>query len=90
MSAENQTQILATYISEYCPHEILGGGAGDVAVRVLEKYRCALDAIMHELGVPWAECPAPVSNAFEIARAALGATENGGGVRKKTTMTTLP
>jgi len=38
MSAEEQTQILAAYIQARFPNEITGGGVGEVAVRILEKY----------------------------------------------------
>jgi hypothetical protein len=36
------------------------------------KYRKALDAIIHELGVPQPGYPQPVANAYEIAMEALG------------------
>ena len=55
-----------------CPHEITGGGAGTVAIRVLEKYRKALRDILNELGVPQPGYPQEVANTYEIAKDALG------------------
>lgn len=41
MSAEEQVRILAEYILRCFPGEITDGGAGEVAVQILEKYRLA-------------------------------------------------
>ena len=72
MSAKQQTKLVADYIMGNVPGEpSRDEGAGDCAVRLLEKYRAALVQIMRELGVPSAGYPAPVRNAYEIARSAL-------------------
>lgn len=72
MSANNQIQLLADYIMAEIPGEPgLSQGAGDVAVRLLKHYRNVLDQIMHELGVPQPDYPAPVANAYYLAEAAL-------------------
>jgi len=71
MSAESEQEKLAGFIQETCPREITEGGAGTVAIKVIKKYRKALDDIMHELGVPQPGYPSPVVNAYEIARVAL-------------------
>ncbi len=68
MSAESQIELLADYILHECPNEITDGGAGEVAVKIITKYRKAFDDIMHELGVPGEGYPAPVANAYEIAK----------------------
>lgn len=68
--AEQQTKILADYLMRECPHEITGGGAGTVAIRVLEKYRKALRAILNKIGIPQPGHPQP--NAYAIAKDALG------------------
>lgn len=69
MSAKEQTEILADYIMT----NILGErsqdeGAGRTAVRLLKRYRDALDRIMYELQPSFAK---PSSNAYVIARNAL-------------------
>lgn len=71
MSAENQVDQLAKWILANIPEEIGNEGAGDVAIRVLEKYHSALRGVMAELGVPGAGYPAPAANAYEVARDAL-------------------
>lgn len=76
MSAEEQKQLLADYILANIPGEpSRSEGFGDVAVRLLRRYRYALDCIMHELGVPQPGYPAPVANAYEIAADALSGKE---------------
>ena len=74
MSAEQQNKLVADYIMANVPGEPSSGagGAGDCAVRLLGEYRAALSRIMHELGVPGPDYPAPVANAHEIAKQALG------------------
>ena len=41
----------------------------------IARLRAALDAIIHELGVPGEGYPTPVANAYDIARAALAPQE---------------
>ena len=73
MTASEQTEILANYIMAEIPGEpSQSEGAGETAVRVLRSYREAFRNIMNELGVPGDGYPAPVWNAYEIAREALG------------------
>lgn len=62
MSAKQQMKLIADYIMANVPGEPSGdtGGAGDCAVRLLDKYRTALGRIMHE------------TDAHEIAKQALG------------------
>lgn len=72
MSAERQTELVANYIMRYVPGEpSYDEGAGDCAVRLLKKYRATLVKIMSELGTPDESYPAPVANAYELARHAL-------------------
>jgi len=71
MSARQQTEIVANWIMQNCPEEIGNEGAGDVAIRLLEKYRNALLGILNELGVPGEGYPAPVTNAYDYAKNAL-------------------
>jgi len=72
MSAKQQTKLVADYIMAEVPGEpSRDEGAGDCAVRLLDKYRTALVEVMNGLGVPGAGCPAPVANAYEIAGRAL-------------------
>lgn len=60
---------LAVFIMGSIPGEpSQNEGAVDTAIRVMKKYRAALDAIMHELGVPGPGYPAPVANAYQIAK----------------------
>ena len=74
MSEEQQTEFVANYIMANVPGEpSRDEGAGRCAVRLLDKYRTALIEIMSELGVPGAGYPAPVANAYEIAKCALSA-----------------
>ena len=73
MSAEQQTEILANYIMAEIPGEpSLNEGAGNTAVRILKRYRFGFELIMNELGVPDKNYPAPVANAYQAARTALG------------------
>lgn len=72
MSAEQQIKILADYIMANVPGEpSRSEGAGDTAVRILRRYRAALDLIMYELGVPQPDTPMPVANAYKIAKDTL-------------------
>ena len=72
MSAKQQVNKLGDYIMENIPGEPnQSEGAVDVAIRLLEKYRIALEDITGELGVPQANYPMPVSNAWKIAMEAL-------------------
>jgi len=72
MSAKEQTKVLADYIMADIPGEpSRDEGAGTTAVRLLKKYRSALDRIMLELGVPGPDYLTPASNAHAIARDAL-------------------
>lgn len=72
MSAEGQTKIVADYIMANVPGEpSRDEGAGDCAVRLLERYRRALNRIVSNLGVPNAGYPAPVASAYEVAKRAL-------------------
>ncbi len=68
--AEQQTKILADYLMRECPHEVVDGGAGTVAILVLEKYRKALRAILNKIGDPQPGYPQP--NTYAIAKDALG------------------
>jgi len=71
-----QIQLLANYIMWEIPGEpSRSEGAGDTAIRLLRQYCLALDRIVHELGIPHPGYPAPVANAYEIARDALGGKE---------------
>lgn len=73
MSAKQQTRLVANYIMANVPGEPgRDEGAGQCAVRLLAKYRAALTGIMRELGIPGTGYPAPVANAYEIAKCALG------------------
>ena len=72
MSEYTEITKLADYIIKEIPGEpSQSEGAGTTAIRLMKKYRTALDAIIHELGVPQPDYPAPVSNAYHIARKAL-------------------
>lgn len=72
MSAKQQTKIIADYIMANVPGEpSRDEGAGDCAVRLLDTYRTILKQIMDELGVPGANYPAPVANAYGLAKCAL-------------------
>lgn len=71
VGANKQTKLVANWIMANCYEEIGNEGAGDVAVRLLEKYRKALLGIMRELGVPSNDYPMPVANAYELAENAL-------------------
>ena len=71
MSAKQQNEIVANWIMKNCSEEIGNEGAGDVAVRLLDKYRSALVKIMSELGVPGEGYLMPVANAYEFAKDAL-------------------
>lgn len=72
MSASEQTKLVADYIMANVPGEpSRDEGAGTCAVRLLDKYRIALGRIMSELGVPNENYPAPVANAYQIAKSAL-------------------
>lgn len=72
MSAEQQTKIVADYIMANVPGEpSRSEGAGGCAVRLLNTYRVTLRQIMDELGVPDASYPAPVANAYGLAKCAL-------------------
>ena len=72
MSAEQQTKLVADYIMMHVPGEpSRDEGAGRCAVRLLATYRAALVQIMHEIGVPSADYPSPVANAYDIAKQAL-------------------
>lgn len=74
MSAARQTKLIADYIMANVEGEpSRDEGVGECAIRLLAKYRAALAQIMLEIGGPGANCPAPVANAYEIARHALGA-----------------
>lgn len=72
MSAKSQVKLLANYILSHCPGEIIDGGAGDVAVYLLERFATNVQAALNELGVPGEGYPAPVANAVEFLNAALG------------------
>ena len=73
MSAKQQMKLIADYIMANVPGEPSGdtGGAGDCAVRLLDKYRTALVRIMHELGAPGTDCSSLIANAYRIAMRAL-------------------
>ena len=70
MSAEQQNDLVAQYILDNCSDEIGDEGAGDVAVRLLDKYRVALRAILWELKGP-AIGPGNTCEAQDIAEKAL-------------------
>lgn len=75
MSAKQQTKLVADYIMANVPGEpSRNEGAGEYAIRLLDKYRTALVKIMNELGMPQQNYPAPVANAWEVASDALGGT----------------
>lgn len=71
---KSQIEILADYIIAEIPGEPSAGcgGAGSCAVRLLKEHRDAFRAIMAEIGVPGPGYPAPVANAYDIAKKALG------------------
>ncbi len=71
MSAKQQLNLVADWIQENCSEEIGDEGAGDVAIRLLEKYRNALLSILDELGLPGEGYPMSVDNAYELAKRAL-------------------
>jgi hypothetical protein len=73
MSAESQIDLLAKYILKECPAEIGNEGAGDVAVRLLDRLSSGIKKVLNELGVPGEGYPAPVANAVYILHDALGA-----------------
>lgn len=73
MSASEQTKLIADYIMFSVPGEpSQDEGAGSCAVRLMTEYRAALAQIMSELGVPNEGYPAPIANAYEIAKGAVG------------------
>lgn len=67
-----QNELVANFIMSHCPGEIIDGGAGDVAVRLLERLASNVQAALKELGVPDDSYPAPVANAMEFLNTALG------------------
>ena len=71
VGAKNQLDLVANWIQANCSEEIGDEGAGDVAVRLLEKYRTSLAKIMSELGIPGEGYLMPVANAWEFAKDAL-------------------
>ena len=80
MTAKQQTTLLADYILDFVPGEpSQNEGAGETAVRLLAKYRKAFDDIMHELGVPQPDYPAPIANAYRIAARMLDGSKGGEG-----------
>lgn len=72
MSAEQQTEIVANYILKNCPGSIRNEGAGETAVRLLDRYRSAINGIIGELAELQTGIPGPADNAFRIAAEALG------------------
>ena len=70
-----QNELVADFITANCPGEIIDGGAGDVAVRLLERFATNVQAALKELGVPTDDYPAPVANAVEFLNTALGKWE---------------
>ena len=72
MSAKSEIKCVANYIMASIPGEpSRSEGAGECAVRLLAQYRDTFDSIIHELGVPDESYPAPVANAYELAKGAL-------------------
>lgn len=72
MSAKSELDRLANYIMAEVPKEpSRSEGTGECAVRLLTQHRRTLTEIMNELGVPDENYPAPVANAYELARRAL-------------------
>jgi hypothetical protein len=53
------------------------GGCADTSSleSKLKAAREALDGIMHEIGIPQPGYPAPIANAYQIAKQALAAME---------------
>lgn len=87
----SQIDFLANYImAEVDGEPSRSEGAGFTAVRLLKRYRHALDRIMHELGVPQPGYPAPVANAYEIASDALSGKEEFWSMGRVTTSTGGP
>ena len=69
MSADGQITILANYIMQEIPGEPnQSEGAGDCAVRLLKKYRWALEAVMRDLGDPGPEYFKNVAHAYNVAK----------------------
>lgn len=69
---EEQTKLLADYIMANVPGEpSRDEGAGECAVRLMRWYRSGFSRIMAELGVPGDGYPAPMANAYDIAKRAL-------------------
>lgn len=69
MSADKQLTILASYIMSEIPGEpSQDEGAGNCAVRLLKKYRRALEAVMLDLGDPGPEYFANVIHAYNVAK----------------------
>jgi hypothetical protein len=69
----DQLSVLANYIIQKIPGEPSEDeGAGSCAIRLMQDYRKALQDIMNELGVPQPGYAAPVANAYDIAKKALG------------------
>ena len=68
----NQVNVIAAYIIAEIPGEpSRSEGAGDTAVRLLKKYRAALQSAKSELGVPGSNHPMPTVNAHRILEEAL-------------------
>jgi hypothetical protein len=68
----SQIDLLADYIMSEIPGEpSQDEGAGDCAVRLLKKYRRALEAIMQNLGEPGPEYFANVVHAYNVAKNTL-------------------
>ena len=72
MTARQQIDVLANYIMAEIPGEpSRSEGAGDTAMRLLKKYRAALQSAKSELGVPGDYHPMPTVNAHRILEEAL-------------------
>ena len=68
----SQISVIANYIMAEIPGEpSLSEGAGDTAVRLMKKYRAALQSAKSELGVPGDNHPMPTINAHRILEEAL-------------------
>ena len=71
--AEQQNKLVGDFILANCPGEIIDGGAGDIAVLLLERFATNVQAALKELGMVKFEDYSPaVANAVDFLNKALG------------------
>jgi len=72
MTERNQIDVLADFIVEEIPGEpSQSEGAGDCAIRLLCKYRKAIEDAMNSIAIPVGDNPPPVAKAYDLLKAAL-------------------